>query len=60
MARDDEVSMVLFDPGLTAVLDGHTDEDLAKSQRIEEARWAHRSIPQRVLETVTRVMRPRL
>jgi cardiolipin synthase A/B len=60
MARDDEVSMVLFDPELTAVLDGHADEDLEASVRIEEARWAHRSLPQKVLETATRVMRPRL
>lgn len=60
MARDDEVSMVLFDPGLTALLDGQTDDDLAQSVRLEEARWAHRSLPQKVLETATRVMRPRL
>jgi cardiolipin synthase len=60
MARDDEVSMTLFDPGLTALLDEHFDADLERSERISESRWAHRSMPQKALETATRIMRPRL
>jgi cardiolipin synthase len=48
--HDEEVTLAVIDHDLTAVLDAHFDEDLARSQRSDHARWARRSAVQRALE----------
>ncbi|WP_030778300.1 phospholipase D-like domain-containing protein [Streptomyces sp. NRRL S-920] len=48
--HDEEVMLAVLDEGFTATLDHHFDEDLQVSERIEEARWRHRSPTQRLRE----------
>ena len=50
---DDEVNMVILDPEITAELDDHFDDDVARSEPIEPDRWADRGPVQRVKEAVT-------
>jgi cardiolipin synthase len=59
MKLNHEVEVVVSDPSVCAVLDGHYDEDVANSILIEEARWAHRSLGQRVQEQLVRPLRGR-
>ena len=42
LSHDEEVDVVMFDPGLTATLDGHTDADLERCTRLDES-WNERS-----------------
>jgi cardiolipin synthase len=55
--RDEEINVVGIDPFLTATLDRHFDEDLARSERVRPGRWEERSVWQRVVETATRPFR---
>jgi cardiolipin synthase A/B len=41
--HDEEVDVVLLDRDLTALLDAHTDADLARCERVLPGRWADRS-----------------
>ena len=52
VAWDEEVNLVVFDPALAAVLDGHFEEDLTRSARIDLERWDDRSMIQRTAERV--------
>ncbi|HEX6843935.1 MAG TPA: phospholipase D-like domain-containing protein [Actinomycetota bacterium] len=54
---DEEINLVAIDPDLVAVLDEQFDEDLKASVAIEESRWKHRSLAQRVFEKVSRTAR---
>jgi cardiolipin synthase len=54
---DEEVNVVAIDPALTATLDRHFDDDLARSQRVEPGRWQQRSLYERVFEAATRPFR---
>jgi cardiolipin synthase len=49
---DEEVNVVVVDPAVVAVLDGHYDEDLARSLPVELSRWRERSRRQKALEAV--------
>ena len=49
---DEEVNLLLHDPELTAVLDGHFDEDLERSEDIDLSRWEERSVLQKATEKV--------
>jgi cardiolipin synthase A/B len=60
MARDDEVSVMIYDPEVVAVLDRHFEEDLERSEQIHEVRWERRNVAQRALEVATGIIRPRL
>ena len=60
MARDDEVSVMVYDPEVVEVLDRHFDEDLECSERIHEVRWEQRNLAQRAFEAATGLIRPRL
>jgi cardiolipin synthase len=42
--------MVIFDPSIVRTLDGHFDDDLERSVRIDPSRWKRRSVLQRVKE----------
>ncbi|MGV2921116.1 phospholipase D-like domain-containing protein [Streptomyces alfalfae] len=48
--HDEEVMLAVLDPDFTAVLDGHFDEDLTVSERMEPGRWKKRSLVQRSKE----------
>ena len=54
---DEEVNVVAIDPALTAILDQHFDDDLARSERVAADDWQERSICERVVETATRPFR---
>ena len=59
MKLNHEVEVVVSDPRVVSVLDAHYDEDVANSELIKDARWAHRSLPQRVQEKLVRPLRGR-
>ncbi|GAA1552318.1 phospholipase D-like domain-containing protein [Actinomadura kijaniata] len=48
--HDEEVMLAVIDDDLTATLDAHFDEDLGRSERVDHARWARRSLAQRAKE----------
>ena len=52
-ALDEEINVVVLDADMARTLDGHFDEDLARSVKIETARWEQRSLPQRAIETLS-------
>jgi len=54
---DEEVNVVAIDPALTAILDQHFDDDLARSERVAADDWRERSVCERVVETATRPFR---
>ena len=49
---DDEVNVVVFDPDVVGILDGHFEEDLAASAPVDRQAWPDRSLAQRALEVV--------
>jgi cardiolipin synthase len=55
MALDEEINIAVIDAALTATLDAHFDEDLARSVRIQPVRWSRRSFGQQLAE---RLMAP--
>jgi cardiolipin synthase len=54
--HDEEVNLVVYDAGLTAVLDEHFDHDLTRSVRIDPSRWDDRGTVQRVGEAAMRAV----
>ncbi|WP_069174528.1 phospholipase D-like domain-containing protein [Streptomyces griseus] len=48
--HDEEVMLAVLDQEFTAVLDGHFEEDLTRSELIEGGRWKRRSPVQRARE----------
>jgi cardiolipin synthase len=48
---DEEINIVAMDRALVSILDGHFEEDLSRSTRIEAREWERRSVLQRVSET---------
>ncbi|MCF6522343.1 phospholipase D-like domain-containing protein [Streptomyces sp. JJ36] len=48
--HDEEVMLSVIDAPLTATLDAHFDEDLARSEPIDPRRWRRRSLVQRTRE----------
>ncbi|MGZ4592365.1 MAG: phospholipase D-like domain-containing protein [Actinomycetes bacterium] len=55
--HDEEVVLIALDTELAATLDGHLDDDFARSRQIDLSRWQNRSTPQKVLEKATRPIR---
>ena len=53
---DDEVVMVIFDEAMTALLDGHMDEDLQRAEAIDLADWEKRGLFQRIEEKAVQVV----
>lgn len=56
MNLDEEVALVVFDPGVAAVLDEDFDRDLTASTRVTAAEWAQRGVVRRSLEKATSVV----
>ena len=50
---NEEANLVIFDPAVVEVLDGHFAEDLARSDQVHSHEWARRGPVQRVHEAVT-------
>ena len=55
--HDDEVVAVVLDREVTAVLDEHYEDDLARAEAIDLDRWEERPLPWRVVEKATGVLR---
>ncbi|MCU1456532.1 MAG: cardiolipin synthase [Actinomycetia bacterium] len=55
---DDEINLVVIDPGVVSQLDGQFENDLERSVMLDPTRWAERSFLQRVRETIVSPMRP--
>jgi len=51
---DEEINLVVLDDEVVATLDEQFDEDLDRSDRVKPAEWEERSLPQRVMEGLTR------
>ena len=51
LALNEQISLLIEDPAVTATLDGHFDEDLTGSARVTSAGWRQRPATHRVLET---------
>jgi cardiolipin synthase len=54
---DEEINMVVFDPTIVRTLDGHFDDDLERSVRIDPQRWKRRSLLQRAKERIVAPLR---
>ncbi|MCO8127932.1 phospholipase D-like domain-containing protein [Acidimicrobiia bacterium EGI L10123] len=48
--HDDEVCLVIFDEAMTALLDGHMDEDLERAEPVDLNEWDQRNLFQRIEE----------
>jgi cardiolipin synthase len=57
LRKDEEVSLVVFDPELVALLDDHFDDDRKRSDPIDPSGWDDRGGMQRVKEAATSVLR---
>ena len=57
MALDEEINLVVLDDAVVATLDGHFEEDLERSVRLEPGRWNDRSRWQQGVETVAKPFR---
>src|SRR5213596_511512 len=57
MALDEEINMIVLDDAVVATLDGHFEDDLERSVRLEAGRWNDRSRWQQGVETVTKPFR---
>jgi len=53
MKLDEEINVVVLDRDLVGRLDADMDDDLERSERIDDARWRHRSVGQRMRERLT-------
>ncbi len=56
--HDDEVNLVVIDPEFVRRLDEHFEEDLARSEQVTDWEWEQRSLAQRLVESVTSIVRP--
>ena len=54
---DEEINLVVLDPGLVEELDAQFDEDVERSEEIDPGRWKDRSIARRAIEGLTKPLR---
>jgi cardiolipin synthase A/B len=58
LCHDEEVDVVVFDRGVTALLDGHADRDLERAEQVDPDTWNDRSplrwLPQRAVGLIDR------
>lgn len=57
LEHDEEVMLAVLDEDFTATLDGHFDEDAARSEPIKGGRWKRRSVLQRAREAAVQPIR---
>jgi cardiolipin synthase len=55
--HDEEVMLAVLDEDFTAVLDGHFDEDVARSEAVDGRRWRRRGVVQRLREAAVTPIR---
>jgi cardiolipin synthase A/B len=60
MKLNHEIEVMVLDPEVVAVLDGHYDDDLERCIQVEPGWWRHRDLQQRALEHLVRPFRGRL
>jgi cardiolipin synthase A/B len=58
VSLDDEINLVIIEPGLVKELDEQFDADLTRSVQLDPSRWEHRPLLQRVVEEVVAPLRP--
>jgi cardiolipin synthase len=58
VSLDDEVNLVVIEPGLVAQLDEQFDADLERSVQLDASRWEQRPLVQRVVEQAIAPLRP--
>ncbi len=56
VSHDDEVNVVLLDPGPVRILAEHFADDVARSEPVDPAEWADRGMLQRVREALVGVV----
>jgi cardiolipin synthase len=57
---DEEVNLVVLEPGLVRDLDEQFDEDIERSEEIEPGRWKDRSFARRAIEGLTKPLRRKM
>jgi cardiolipin synthase len=60
LSLDDEADIVVLDPAVVDVLDGHFDDDLARSRDLDGEAWPHRSRFRKVKEAAVSVIEDHL
>ncbi len=58
--KDEEVGMVVLDPGVVSTLNDHFDQDLERSERVHETRATLRGLAERAAELALRPLRPEM
>ena len=56
LALNEQVCLLLDDPAVVSVLDGHFEEDLQLSERVDPEEWRSRSLGRRALELAADVV----
>lgn len=57
---DEEINLVVLDPGLVEDLDAQFDEDVRRSEEIAAGRWKDRSAARRAIEGLTKPLRRKM
>ena len=52
LTLDDEVNVVVLDPGVVEVVDAHFEADLDRAEAVDPARWSGRDLAQRAREAM--------
>jgi cardiolipin synthase len=52
LVLDEEVNLVVLDPEVVEILDGHFEADLQRAEHIDPDAWAQRAVTQKALEVV--------
>ncbi len=60
MRKDEEIALIVLDEAITATLDGHYDDDLKHCETLRAGRWRQRPVWQRLLETLSKPLRPQV
>ncbi len=58
IAKDEEFVIVIDDPSVVGILEEHFEEDITRSIPVDPELWEERSVWQRAVEKLSRVIRP--
>lgn len=60
MLKEDEVNLVLIDPGISQTLNKQFVEDLKNCEKVDEGQWKNRSLMRRGMETATKLIKQQI
>lgn len=60
MLKDDEVNLVLLDPGISQTLNKQFVEDLKNCEKVDEGRCKNRSLMRQDMETATKLIKQQI